>query len=166
MKNNLFDNVFKITNKSQCLLQFRAKRRAAFLSILVLILLTAAGCASINPFASSVPEYDLDGMHELKLIMKPGDSVIFEMRNPGSGGYLFDGVTFDPKLVNLEKFKIVKPDSGMMGDFGRWRFKFNILAIGEVPIVINIKRANDTQRDAYKIIKLNITKDGEPFFKW
>ncbi len=166
MKNNLFDNIFKITNKSQCLLQFRAKKRAAFLSILVLVLLTAVGCASINPFASSVPEYDLDGMHELKLIMMPGDSVIFEMRNPGSGGYLFDGVTFDPKLVKLEKFKIVKPDSGMMGDFGRWQFKFNVLAIGEVPIVINIKRANDTQRDAYKIIKLNITKDGEPFFKW
>ncbi|WP_291328608.1 hypothetical protein [Desulfovibrio sp. UCD-KL4C] len=143
-----------------------------FKNIIIIVLMfavvamSAGGCAYINPFVSSVPEYDLDGVHELKLIMMPGDSVIFEMRNPGSGGYMFDGVTFDPKLIKLEKFKIVKPDSGMMGDFGRWQFKFNVLAIGEVPIVINIKRANDTQRDAYKIIKLNITKDGEPFFKW
>lgn len=166
MKNNMLNARPKIVNKSQYLLPFIGKIRSIILIIFVLILISAGGCASINPFASSIPEYDLDGMHELSLIMMPGDSVIFEMRNPGSGGYLFNGVTFDPKLVNLEKFQIIKPDSGMMGDFGRWRFKFNVLEIGEVPIVINIKRANDTQRDAYKIIKLNITKDGEPFFKW
>ncbi|WP_139167358.1 hypothetical protein [Maridesulfovibrio ferrireducens] len=166
MKNNLFFNFNKSLKKCQCLLHVDAKNKASILAICVLLLFGLGGCAYLNPFASSVPEYDLDGVHDLSLIMMPGDSVVFEMRNPGSGGYQFDGITFDPKLVNLEKFQILKPESGMVGDFGRWRFEFKLLAIGEVPIIINIKRANDSQRDAYKIISLNITKDGEPFFEW
>ncbi|WP_154655403.1 hypothetical protein [Maridesulfovibrio hydrothermalis] len=134
--------------------------------ILVLFVISTSGCASINPFADSIPEYDLDGEHELRLDLMPGEVIAFEMRNPGSGGYQFDGITFNPKLVTLDKFNIVEPDSGMLGDFGRWRFEFTMVGIGDTPVIINIKRAGDKQRDAYKIINLSITEDGPPFFEW
>ncbi|WP_320172481.1 hypothetical protein [Maridesulfovibrio sp.] len=134
--------------------------------ILALFLVTLAGCASINPFADSVTEYDLDGKHNLELDLMPGDEVAFEMRNPGTGGYQFDGVVFDPKLVSLDKFRILDAESGLAGDFGRWRFKFTVLDIGDTIVAINIKRPGQKQRDAYKVINMSITKDGPPFFKW
>ncbi|WP_432737812.1 hypothetical protein [Maridesulfovibrio sp. FT414] len=136
--------------------------------VLIILLFSGAfsGCASLNPFSDSIAEYDLDGKHDIELGLMPGDEIAFEMRDPGSGGYLFDGVTFDPKLVRLAKYKILKPESGLLGDFGRWRFEFTILNVGETTVAINIKRSGDKQRDAYKVINLNITKDGPPFFKW
>ncbi len=134
--------------------------------ILVLFVTALSGCASINPFADDIVEYDLDGKHELELILMPGEVVAFDMRNPGSGGYQFDGVTFNPKIVSLDKFKIVEPDSGMLGDFGRWRFEFSVVGLGDTPIIINIKRPGEDQRDAYKLIELSVTEDGPPFFEW
>lgn len=133
---------------------------------LFLFVSSAAGCAYLNPFSDSVSEYDLDGKHDLNLTVMPGDVLAFEMRNPGSGGYRFDGITFNPKLVSLDKFNIVEPDSGLLGDFGRWRFEFSMLRLGDTPIIVNIKRAGQDQRDAYKVINLSITEDGPPFFEW
>ncbi|WP_419778661.1 hypothetical protein [Maridesulfovibrio sp.] len=120
----------------------------------------------MNPFADSIAEYDLDGKHEINLGLMPGEKIAFEMRNPGSGGYQFDGVSFDPELVSLDKFTILEPESGLMGDFGRWRFEFTIKGLGAAPVIINIKRAHEDARDAYKVINMNITKDGPPFFEW
>ncbi|OEU66893.1 MAG: hypothetical protein BA863_05465 [Desulfovibrio sp. S3730MH75] len=166
MKNNLLFKNINFFKKRQYLLHFGKKYRAARLITYILIMISFSGCAALNPFADSVPEYDLDGIHEMALVMMPGDSVAFDMRNPGSGGYLFDGVTFNPKLVSLEKYNILKADSGRVGDFGRWRFEFKLLEIGEAAIIINIKRANEELRDAYKIVTLSITEEGEPFFEW
>lgn len=138
----------------------------ACVSFLLFVTVILSGCASINPFADSVAEYDLDGLHDMELILMPGEEVAFEMRNPGSSGYEFDGVTFDPEVVQLDKFRILKDDSAMSGDFGRWRFKFTTVTIGESSIVINIKRPGEDLRDAYKIINLSVTEDGPPFFEW
>ncbi|WP_321402358.1 hypothetical protein [Maridesulfovibrio sp.] len=124
------------------------------------------GCSSLNPFADSITEYDMDGKHEISLGLMPGEQLAFEMRNPGSGGYQFDGVSFDPDLVSLDKFKIIKTDSGLMGDFGRWRFEFTTIGLGAAPVIINIKRPGEGTRDAYKVINMDITKDGPPFFQW
>jgi hypothetical protein len=136
------------------------------LLIMILLVFILAGCASINPFSDSISEYDLDGKHEISLGLMPGERLAFEMRNPGSGGYRFDGVSFDPALVNLDKFKIIKADSGLTGDFGRWRFEFTTVGLGAAPVIINIKRPGEGTRDAYKVINLDITKDGPPFFEW
>ncbi|WP_031481935.1 hypothetical protein [Maridesulfovibrio frigidus] len=166
MKNIMLFEIVDFLKKRQHLLHFGKKYRAAHLITYILIMVSFSGCAALNPFADSIPEYDLDGTHEMELVMMPGDSVAFDMRNPGSGGYLFDGVTFDPKLVSLEKYNILKADSGRLGDFGRWRFEFKLLKIGEAVVIINIKRANEDQRDSYKIVTLSITEEGEPFFEW
>ncbi|WP_419783231.1 hypothetical protein [Maridesulfovibrio sp.] len=133
---------------------------------LLLLTFMFSGCSSMNPFADSIAEYDLDGKHEINLGLMPGEKIAFEMRNPGSGGYQFDGVSFDPELVSLDKFTILEPESGLMGDFGRWRFEFTIKGLGAAPVIINIKRAHEDARDAYKVINMNITKDGPPFFEW
>ena len=146
----------------------KIKKYNSFGWVLCLLLLTfmSSGCSSLNPFADSIAEYDMDGKHELSLELMPGEQLAFEMRNPGSGGYQFDGVSFDPELVSLDKFKIIKADSGQMGDFGRWRFEFTTVGLGAAPVIINIKRPGDETRDAYKVINMDITKDGPPFFKW
>ncbi len=148
--------------------KMKIKKFYSLTAVLFLILMSGilSGCASLNPFADSVAEYDLDGIHDMELILMPGEEVAFEMRNPGSSGYDFDGVTFDPKVIQLDKFRIIKSESGMLGDFGRWRFKFTTVTIGETSIVINIKRPGEDLRDAYKIIDLSVTKDGPPFIEW
>ncbi|NDV25715.1 hypothetical protein [Desulfovibrio sp. JC010] len=137
-----------------------------WLLILILLVFILNGCASLNPFGDSIAEYDMDGKHEISLGLMPGEKLAFEMRNPGSGGYQFDGVSFDPELVTLDKFKILKSDSGLMGDFGRWRFEFTTVGLGNAPVIINIKRAGEETRDAYKVINMDITKDGPPFWTW
>ncbi|WP_320174597.1 hypothetical protein [Maridesulfovibrio sp.] len=146
----------------------KIKKYNSFGWVFCLLLLTfmSSGCSSLNPFADSIAEYDIDGKHEISLGLMPGEQLAFEMRNPGSGGYQFDGVSFDPELVSLDKFKIIKPDSGLMGDFGRWRFEFTTVGLGASPVIINIKRPGEDTRDAYKVINMDITKDGPPFFKW
>lgn len=145
------------------ILKFNSVKKLFGILILTFIV---SGCSSLNPFADSVAEYDMDGKHEIKLELMPGEQLAFEMRNPGSGGYQFDGVSFDPELVSLDKFKIIKADSGLMGDFGRWRFEFTTVGLGSSPVIINIKRPGENTRDAYKVINMDITKDGPPFFKW
>ncbi|WP_027721037.1 hypothetical protein [Maridesulfovibrio zosterae] len=147
-------------------MKFKKKYSHLAVFILIFCVLVTSGCASINPFADEIPEYDLDGKHEMNLILMPEDTVVFEMRNPGSGGYGFDGITFDPKLIKLEKYSIIPPESGLLGDFGRWRFELNMIGLGETSVIINIKRPNEEQRDAYKIVNINITKEGEPFIVW
>lgn len=146
----------------------KIKKYYLFNRLLVLFFLTVmiSGCSSLNPFADSIAEYNMDGKHEISLGLMPGEQLAFEMRNPGSGGYQFDGVSFNPELVSLDKFKIIKPDSGLMGDFGRWRFEFTTVGLGSAPVIINIKRSGDKTRDAYKVINMDITKDGPPFFEW
>lgn len=134
--------------------------------IFVLFLFFLNGCAWMNPFADSVREYDLDGEHQVDIVMMPGESVAFDMRNPGSGGYEFSGATFNPDVLKLEYFRILKPDSGMAGDFGRWRLEFKALDVGDDVITIHIKRPFEEQRDPYKIIAVKVTTEGEPFFEW
>ncbi len=146
----------------------RIKKYNSFRGVFWLLLLTfmCSGCSSMNPFSDSIAGYDLDGRHEINLGLMPGEKLAFEMRNPGSGGYQFAGVSFDPELVSLDKFTIIKPESGLMGDFGRWRFEFTTVGLGAAPVIINIKRAHEETRDAYKVINMDITKDGPPFWTW
>ncbi|NDV22746.1 hypothetical protein [Desulfovibrio sp. JC022] len=146
----------------------KIKKYNSYNRLLILFFMTfiISGCASLNPFADSITEYDMDGKHEISLGLMPGEQLAFEMRNPGSGGYQFDGVSFNPAMVSLDKFKIIKPDSGLMGDFGRWRFEFTTVGLGSDPVIINIKRSGEKTRDAYKVINLDITEDGPPFFEW
>lgn len=141
-------------------------RKFFHIFILFFILSSFSGCAWLNPLGDSEKEYNLDNKYQIDVTMKPGESLILDMRNPGSGGYEFSGASFNPDLLNLEYFHIIKPESNMSGDFGRWRFVFKAIKIGDDVITINIKRPFEKIKESYKIAQIKITEDGEPFILW
>lgn len=145
---------------------FLTMRKQLVLSILFVLILGLNGCAWLNPFADSVKEYNLDNKYQIDVMLMPGESVALDMRNPGAGGYMFSGASFNPEVLNLEYFHILKPDSDRQGDFGRWRFVFKALKVGEDVITIHINRPSEKMQESYKIIQIKVTKDGEPFIKW
>lgn len=147
----------------------RTRLYRKFFSILLLSLLAiSGGCSWLNPFSDSpsVREFDMDNKYQVDMIIKPGDSLLLDMRNPGSGGYEFVGAGFNPDLLELEYFHIINPDSDMAGDFGRWQFVFKALKEGDDIITIHIKRPGEQIKEAYKMAQIKIDKDGEPFIKW
>lgn len=166
VKNYLLTQVSQKAHKNAEFMKIKKYNSLGWVVWLLLLTFMCSGCSSMSPFGDSIAEYDLDGKHEINLGLMPGEKLAFEMRNPGSGGYQFDGVSFDPELVSLDKFTILEPESGLMGDFGRWRFEFTTIGLGASPVIINIKRAHEDIRDAYKVINMNITKDGPPFWSW
>lgn len=76
------------------------------------------------------------------IALKVGECVTINMRNPGSGGYLFKEPEFDPNVIHIQGQRSLPPalDSGKGGDFGRVIYVFEAAAPGETDIIFRVYR--------------------------
>lgn len=118
------------------------------------------GCASVNPFAGDSGELVLDGEQQFATEVSAGQSLILDMRNPGSGGYQFVGASFDPKVLELSGFWTEQPTSGLEGDFGRAKYVFRALAPGKTVVEIRIKRPweETSAPEVYKSVEVTVSE--------
>ncbi|MBN2141612.1 MAG: protease inhibitor I42 family protein [Desulfovibrionaceae bacterium] len=98
----------------------------------------------------------LDGEQSFSIDLGPGDVLVLDMRDPGSGGYRFVGALFDPRVLRLDKVLNLPPESGLIGDFGRARYQFLALAPGETEVQVKIKRPWDANADLYKRVTVRV----------
>jgi predicted secreted protein len=71
-----------------------------------------------------------------------GQSFSVEMRNPASGGYLFQEPEFDKNILQMRDQKPIPPPENdkRAGDFGRMVYIFKAIAAGSTEIIFRIYR--------------------------
>ena len=122
----------------------------------VLGLLALSACSWLGGGSPSV--LVLDGEMHFVRALDVGQTLVLDVRNPGSGGYQFAGTAFDPSILRLELNTLTPPEQIRAGDFGRARFEFLALAPGRTDVVIKIHRPfeKDVPPEAYKVVEVRV----------
>jgi predicted secreted protein len=91
-----------------------------------------------------------------------GQSFSVEMRNPASGGYLFQEPEFDKNILQMRDQKPIPPPENdkRAGDFGRMIYIFKAIAPGSTEIVFRIYRPweHDIPAKEYQRVKVVVTQ--------
>lgn len=136
--------------------------RRMFVLVLLFLTLCCAGCAYLGLGGDdySVDEtLVLDGNQDFTAEIDTGETLLLDIRNPGSGGYKIKGASFDPNILRMEHFSTTEPGSGMTGDFGRIHYIFKALKPGETKIEIKIHRPWEKKvpPEVYKRVTVRIS---------
>lgn len=123
------------------------------LLVLALVLLTAAlsGCVSMPKMLGGSGDLTLtlDGEQNHQATLAKGQTLILDMRDPATSGYVFAGASFDPTLLRLDG--IVHQASG------RVRYQFSATDKGESDIQLKIRKNEPgTRPDVFKRVHVII----------
>lgn len=123
-------------------------------------LFVCSGCGGGPDWAGSGGDetvVSLDEDMEYSVELAQGEQVLFEMRNPGDGGYEFAGASFDAAILRLDNFVLQPPEQGAaLGDFGRAAYVFTALEFGETVVRINIRRPGTESSEIYKQVNIKV----------
>lgn len=126
-----------------------------------LALLAAAGCSWVG---GGPLVLRMDGEARAFQALAVGQTMVLDVRNPGSGGYDFGGTSFDPAVLRMDSHVLEPPRQARPGDFGRATFTFTALAPGRTDVVVKIHRPWEKDRDPeiYKTVEVRVTDEGAP----
>lgn len=138
-------------------------KKKIIISIYFVILLSSFGCGMFfggdTEFGDAV-SHDLDGMRETVLTVEVGEAFVLDMRHPGLADHVFKGAVFDPTLVRLDKFLMIR-DEDDAEDPGRVAYLFTPLAIGETSITIKVeaRAGGASSTEIFKQVTVVIEED-------
>lgn len=126
--------------------------------LLVSVLLFLAGCGLFRGGEAASVRLDLDEAPGATARLKPGETLLLDVRHPGDGGYQFSGASFDPSVLRLDKFWTEPPADPKPGDFGRAYFVFTAVQPGSATVEIRIKRPweKDSAPEVYRSVKVEV----------
>ncbi len=127
--------------------------RLAVLISLLLSMVAFAGCAMVPSWAgggSGPVRLDADNEFRMKVEMDLGETLILDMRDPGSSGYEMAGARFDPEAVSLDAV-MADPENPR-----RVHYLFRAIGIGESEIEVRIRPISGGPPEAYKFVELLI----------
>jgi hypothetical protein len=117
----------------------------------------AAGCSLLSGPQGERVELNLDRKAVAKAAIHVGDTLVLDVRNPGSGGYEFAGAYFDPDILRLDSHKLIPPEQAMPGNFGRATYELVGLKPGKTLVVIKIKRPWEKKPpEQYKSVQVTV----------
>ena len=114
--------------------------RPARLVIILPLLMLLSGCGLFSGSGGATLRLDLDREGSAAAALKPGETLLLTVRDPGAGGYQFSGASFDPAVLRLDKFWTEPPNDPKPGDFGTAYFVFTALKEGSTTVEIRIRR--------------------------
>jgi predicted secreted protein len=124
----------------------------------VSVLLFLAGCGLFRGGEAASVRLDLDEAPGATARLKPGETLLLDVRHPGDGGYQFSGASFDPSVLRLDKFWTEPPSDPKPGDFGRAYFVFTALKEGSTTVEIRIRRPweKNSAPEIYRSVSVSV----------
>ena len=90
--------------------------------------------------------------------VRAGQSFEIDMRNPASGGYLFQEPEFEGNILQMRDQKSILPPENdrRAGDFGRMIYIFKAIAPGSTEIIFKIYRPWEQDVPAKEYVRAKV----------
>lgn len=93
------------------------------------------------------------------LTLKVGETLVLNLRNPGSGGYNVLPPVYDGEILALLSRKDIPPEKRpqpLMGDFGRIEFTWEARQPGATEVTVNIARPWEKTTPPAQFMKIRV----------
>ncbi|MCX5892958.1 MAG: protease inhibitor I42 family protein [Deltaproteobacteria bacterium] len=93
------------------------------------------------------------------LTLKVGETLVLNLRNPGSGGYNVLPPVYDGEILALLSRKDIPPEKRpqpLMGDFGRIEFTWEARQPGTTEVTVNIARPWEKTKPPEQFMKIRV----------
>lgn len=93
------------------------------------------------------------------LTLKVGETLVLNLRNPGSGGYNVLPPVYDGEILALLSRKDIPPEKRpqpLMGDFGRIEFTWEARQPGATEVTVNIARPWEKTKPPEQFMKIRV----------
>lgn len=133
--------------------------RVCFACLIVIIFLCSislAFCEKILP-VERCPIRVLSTQHKGQILdVKPGESFMLILPNPGSGGYVVRDPEFDPQILTLQKMEKKPPDPSREGDFGSFEWTFRAKKEGISALIVRAFRPWEKDKPPIVIFETSV----------
>ncbi len=125
----------------------------------LLALMPPAAPVQAGPAALTLTEADSGRTVTLKV----GETLVLNLRNPGSGGYNVLPPVYDGEILALLSRKDIPPEKRpqpLMGDFGRIEFTWEARQPGATEVTVNIARPWEQTKPPEQFVKIRVRVSG------
>lgn len=119
---------------------------------LLMALMLPAAPVQAGPVALSLTEKDSGRTVTLKV----GETLLLNLRNPGSGGYQVLPPVYDGKILTLLSRRDLSPTKSRPGDFGRMEFVWQARQEGDTEVTVNIARPWEKNKSPEQFMKIRV----------
>jgi predicted secreted protein len=88
--------------------------------------------------------------------LKVGETLLLDLRNPGSGGYKVLPPVYDGEILTLLSRRELPPTQSRPGDFGRIEFVWQGRRAGDTEVTVNIARPWEKHKPPEKFWKVRV----------
>jgi inhibitor of cysteine peptidase len=88
--------------------------------------------------------------------LKAGETLLVNLRNPGSGGYNVLPPVYDGEILTLLSRRDLPPAKSIPGDFGRIEFVWQARQAGDTEVTINIARPWEKNKSPEQFTKFRV----------
>ena len=88
--------------------------------------------------------------------MKVGETLLLNLRNPGSGGYNVLPPVYDGEILTLLSRRDLPPTQSRPGDFGRIELVWQARQPGEAEVTVNIARPWEKHTPPEHFMKIRV----------
>jgi inhibitor of cysteine peptidase len=116
----------------------------------LLALMLPAAPVQAAPAALTLTEKDSGRLVTLKV----GETLVLNLRNPGSGGYQVLPPVYDGKVLTLLSRRDLPPTQSRPGDFGRIELAWQARQAGDTEVTVNIARPWEKHKSPEQFLKI------------
>ncbi|MFI5330906.1 MAG: protease inhibitor I42 family protein [Desulfobaccales bacterium] len=92
--------------------------------------------------------------------LKVGETLVLNLRNPGSGGYNVLPPVYDDEVLTLRSRRDLPPTQPRPGDFGRIEFVWQARQAGDTEVTVNIARPWEKHKSPEQFMKIRVRVSG------
>ncbi len=132
----------------------RRSRVAPFLmaGLLLMALMLPATPVQAAPADLTLTEKDSGRTVTLKV----GETLLLNLRNPGSGGYQVLPPVYDGEVLTLRGRRDLPPTQSRPGDFGRIEFVWQARQAGDTEVTVNIARPWEKNKPPEQFMRIRV----------
>lgn len=119
---------------------------------LVMALVLPAAPVQAGPAALTLTEADSGRTVTLKV----GETLLLNLRNPGSGGYNVLPPVYDGEILTFLSRRDLPPTKSLPGDFGRIEFAWQARQAGDTEVTVNIARPWEKTKSPEQFMKIRV----------
>ena len=88
--------------------------------------------------------------------LKVGETLLLNLRNPGSGGYSVLPPVYDGGILTLRSRRDLPPTQSRPGDFGRIEMVWQARQAGDTEVTVNIARPWEKHKSPEQFLKIRV----------